>query len=176
MKSTRLTGLAAAAVLTPLVLAGCSGSADAPEAGSTSGTLTVWMMTGGPGDKPIIEDVNAAFEKKYPDMDVKVEIQQWDNIATKLTTALASGNGPDIVEMGNTQTPLQTYSGGLLDITDDRRRSRTPTAGSQDSPIPRRWTDVCTPHRSTAAPKWSCTTSRCSPMPGSPSSPRRSTS
>ncbi|PRB18273.1 extracellular solute-binding protein [Microbacterium sp. MYb62] len=120
MKSTRLAGLAAGAIIAPLVLAGCSGATEAPEAGATSGTLTVWMMTGGPGDKPIIEDVNAAFEKKYPDMDVKVEIQQWDNIATKLTTALASGNGPDIVEMGNTQTPLQTYSGGLLDITDDK--------------------------------------------------------
>lgn len=120
MKSTRLAGIAAGAIIVPLALAGCSGAGDAPEAGDTSGTLTVWMMTGGPGDKPIIEDVNAAFEKKYPDMDVKVEIQQWDNIATKLTTALASGNGPDIVEMGNTQTPLQTYSGGLLDITDDK--------------------------------------------------------
>lgn len=120
MKTTRLTGIAAATLIVPLALAGCSSAGPDADGGETSGTLTVWMMTGGPGDKPIIEDVNAAFQEKYPDMDVKVEIQQWDNIATKLTTALASGNGPDIVEMGNTQTPLQTYSGGLLDITDDK--------------------------------------------------------
>jgi len=78
------------------------------------------MMTGGPGDNELIQEVNDEFAKDYPDMKVDIEIQQWDNIATKLTTALASGNGPDIVEMGNTQTPLQTYSGGLLDITDDK--------------------------------------------------------
>lgn len=120
MTSKRVTAVVASMLLTPLLLAGCAGGGQEPDAGSTSGTLTVWMMTGGPGDNPIIEDVNAAFSKKYPDMKVKVEIQQWDNIATKLTTALASGNGPDIVEMGNTQTPLQTYSGGLLELTDDK--------------------------------------------------------
>lgn len=103
-----------------LLASGCSGSSGDSGGGSESGTLTVWMMTGGPGDSPLVEEVNDAFAETYPDIEVKVEIQQWDNIATKITTALASGNGPDIVEMGNTQTALQTYSGALLDLTDDK--------------------------------------------------------
>ena len=47
-------------------------------------------------------------------------MQQWDNIVTKLTTALASDNPPDIVEMGNTQTPMLTASGALAELTGDK--------------------------------------------------------
>ncbi|MDA5147528.1 extracellular solute-binding protein [Streptomyces sp. AD681] len=120
MKLSRIVTAGAATALTLTLTAACSGGSGSAEESGT-GTLTVWMMTGGPGEDPIIEDVNSEFAKKYPDMDVKVEIQQWDNIATKITTALASGKGPDIVEMGNTQTALQTYSGALLDITDEKK-------------------------------------------------------
>ncbi|MFF6961595.1 MULTISPECIES: extracellular solute-binding protein [unclassified Streptomyces] len=101
-----------------LALTACGGSGGADAA--SDGKLTVWMMTGGPGDNALIKDVNAAFAKQHPDMKVDVQIQQWDGIATKITTALASGNPPDIVEMGNTQTPLQTYSGGLADLTAEK--------------------------------------------------------
>ncbi|MEU4575179.1 MULTISPECIES: extracellular solute-binding protein [Nonomuraea] len=104
-----------------VLTAGCGGAGGGSgDSGPESGTLTVWMMTGGPGDSEIIEQAKAAFAKKQPGIDVKVEIQQWDSIATKITTALASGKGPDVVEMGNTQTPLQSYSGALLDLTADK--------------------------------------------------------
>ncbi|MGN7704418.1 extracellular solute-binding protein [Cellulosimicrobium sp. ES-005] len=120
MKFSRTALAGGALTITLLLTAGCAGGAGGTDGGEESGTLTVWMMTGGPGDSPLVEEVNEAFATKHPDMDVKVEIQQWDNIATKITTALASGNGPDIVEMGNTQTALQTYSGALLDLTEDK--------------------------------------------------------
>ncbi|MFJ9034104.1 extracellular solute-binding protein [Streptomyces sp. NPDC102274] len=103
-----------------LALTGCGGSGGGTSAESDN-KLTVWVMTGGPGDSPLIKSVNAEFAKKYPDMTVDVQVQQWDGAATKITTALASGNPPDIVEMGNTQTPLQTYSGGLADLTGDQQ-------------------------------------------------------
>jgi N,N'-diacetylchitobiose transport system substrate-binding protein len=76
------------------------------------------MMTGGPGDNALIQDVNKEFATKHPDMKVDIQIQQWDNIVTKLTTALATSKPPDIVEMGNTQNPLQTFAGGLAELTD----------------------------------------------------------
>lgn len=105
-----------------LALTGCGGSGQQSD---SDNRLTVWMMTGGPGDSPLIKDVTAEFKKKYgkkyPGMKVDVQIQQWDGVATKITTALAAGNPPDIVEMGNTQTPLQTYSGGLADLTADKK-------------------------------------------------------
>ena len=99
-------------------VAACSGSG--PSKAAPTNELTVWMMTGGPGDNKIIGDVTKQFNQKHPDVKVKVEVQQWDNIVTKLTTALASDNPPDIVEMGNTQTPMLTASGALAELTADK--------------------------------------------------------
>jgi N,N'-diacetylchitobiose transport system substrate-binding protein len=118
MMRWKTVGLAAAVSIALTSLAACGGG-DAKSAGPTN-ELTVWMMTGGPGDNKIIDDVTKQFHEKHPDVTVKVEVQQWDNIVTKLTTALASDNPPDIVEMGNTQTPLLTASGALADLTGDK--------------------------------------------------------
>ena len=40
--------------------------------------------------------------KKYPEVDVDVELQQWAGIQDKLTTSLAADSTPDVVEIGNT--------------------------------------------------------------------------
>lgn len=117
-RSRTRCALAAIPVLA-LTLTACGGGGVAKA--DSDNKLTIWMMTGGPGDNPLIKEVTAEFEKDHPDIAVDIEIQQWDGVATKITTALASGNPPDIVEMGNTQTPLQTYSGGLADLTDSKK-------------------------------------------------------
>jgi N,N'-diacetylchitobiose transport system substrate-binding protein len=119
-RTTRTWRRCATAGLAALALgvAGCGGGGT--PAADSDGVLTIWMMTGGPGDDELIQDVNSEFAATHPDMRVDIQVQQWDSIATKLTTALATDNPPDIVEMGNTQTPLQTWSGGLADLTDVR--------------------------------------------------------
>jgi N,N'-diacetylchitobiose transport system substrate-binding protein len=117
MNRSRLLCAIAGLSVVALGLAGC-GSGGGGSAAQSGKTLTIWMMTGGPGDNALIQDVNKEFATKHPDMKVDIQIQQWDNIVTKLTTALATSKPPDIVEMGNTQTPLQTFSGGLAELTD----------------------------------------------------------
>jgi len=111
-----------AAIAALALLAGCSGSGSSDPGDSPSTEeLTVWMMTGGPGDSPdLMEQVNAAFAETHPDVKVKIEIQQWADITTKLTTALAQENPPDIVEIGNTQVSFFAYSGALADLTADK--------------------------------------------------------
>jgi N,N'-diacetylchitobiose transport system substrate-binding protein len=100
-----------------VVAASLALSACASDSGDTGdGSLTVWMMTGGPGENPVIEQAISTFRQQHPDAEVTVEIQQWDEIVTRLTTALASEDPPDVVEMGNTQTPLFTYSGALAQL------------------------------------------------------------
>jgi N,N'-diacetylchitobiose transport system substrate-binding protein len=64
-------------------LAACGGSG--PGKAAPTNELTVWMMTGGPGDNKIINDVTKRFNEQHPDVKVTVEVQQWDNIVTKLT-------------------------------------------------------------------------------------------
>lgn len=118
MKHWKTVGVITSVSAALLSLAACGGAGSSGSAPTND--LTVWMMTGGPGDNKIIDDVTTEFAKKHPDVKVKVEVQQWDNIVTKLTTALASDDPPDIVEMGNTQTPMLTASGALAELTADK--------------------------------------------------------
>ncbi|MCF3963887.1 extracellular solute-binding protein [Streptomyces fuscigenes] len=120
MNRSRIRCALAALPVLALTLTACGSGGGGGAKAASDHRLTVWMMTGGPGDSPLVKDVDAQFEKAHPGMKVDVQVQQWDGVATKITTALASGNPPDIVEMGNTQTPLQTYSGGLADLTKDK--------------------------------------------------------
>ncbi|GAA3296602.1 hypothetical protein GCM10020295_26860 [Streptomyces cinereospinus] len=63
------------------------------------------------------KDVAAAFEAKTK-AKVTFEIQQWNGIQQKLTTALSEENPPDVFEIGNTQTPAYAKTGGLADLAD----------------------------------------------------------
>jgi N,N'-diacetylchitobiose transport system substrate-binding protein len=87
-------------------------------AGAGSGvgkTITVWYM-----QDDLSDAVQKAINDKFTALtgaQVKVEIQQWDGINTKIATALAQDNPPDIVELGNTDVPLFAASGGLSDVT-----------------------------------------------------------
>ncbi|WP_214106642.1 extracellular solute-binding protein [Acrocarpospora catenulata] len=122
----RIPLAAAAAGLTLAVTAtacGGSDSSDTPSAATgiagpgtgTGKTITVWYMEGDLTDDTVT-GINTAFEKATG-AKVKVEIQQWDGINTKLSTTLAQDNPPDVIDMGNSNVPLFAASGGLVDIT-----------------------------------------------------------
>nr|WP_202447589.1 extracellular solute-binding protein [Streptomyces sp. SID5468] len=98
------------------------GSSDGKDKASGSGggkKLTVWVMSGSnpPG---WTKDITAAFEKQNPGVTVDVKVQVWDGIQQKLTTALSESNPPDVVEIGNTQTPYYAATGGLMDLSGDK--------------------------------------------------------
>ncbi|GGX40945.1 extracellular solute-binding protein [Streptomyces fructofermentans] len=79
-------------------------------------TLTVWAMDGStpPG---WTKDLTKAFEKKTG-AKLKFETQKWDGIQQKITTALSESTPPDVIEVGNTQTPAYAATGGLADLSD----------------------------------------------------------
>jgi N,N'-diacetylchitobiose transport system substrate-binding protein len=79
-------------------------------------TLTVWAMDGSTPDQ-WQKDLSAEFEKKTG-AKVKFEVQQWNGIQQKLTTALSEENPPDVFEIGNTQTAAYAKTGGLADLGD----------------------------------------------------------
>ena len=113
MKSslTRRHLLSASSVgATTLFLAACgssdssSGSSDRDPADITDQTVRVWFMEGSIADEAI-----AFLEKKFAEVSegntLKVEIQPWDGIVSKLQTSLSSNSeSPDLVETGNTQS------------------------------------------------------------------------
>jgi N,N'-diacetylchitobiose transport system substrate-binding protein len=99
------------------VAAACGGTATpATTAGNETGTLTIWLMTGS-APASVVDGVNADFKAKHPKMTVKVELQQWSDIGTKLDTGLTGNTPPDVVELGNTLVAKYAAAGALEDIS-----------------------------------------------------------
>jgi N,N'-diacetylchitobiose transport system substrate-binding protein len=95
--------------------AGGGGVKSVPDVEGSGKTLKVWVMTGD-YTPATIAAVNKEFTKKTG-AKVDVQIQQWDGITTKISTALATSTPPDVLDLGNTQVASYAANGALLDLT-----------------------------------------------------------
>ncbi|MFI6874125.1 extracellular solute-binding protein [Streptomyces sp. NPDC050400] len=117
MKLRLLAGLSALVAVAGL--SACS-SSDSGDGGSGDGGRTridVWLMRDSVS-AAFQKDFEKGFEAAHPDIDVRIQIQEWDGIGGKVTAALASNDAPDVIETGNTQVAQFAQSGGLQDLTD----------------------------------------------------------
>lgn len=116
----------ALATATVLSVAACSsgGSSDTAAAGiqspsaDASGTLNIWLMDGSAPDA-VTEAVNKQFNQTYPNVDVKIELQQWSGIQDKLSTAMNTTTTPCVTEIGNSLVAKYADAGLLTDLTDE---------------------------------------------------------
>ncbi|GGX91061.1 extracellular solute-binding protein [Streptomyces hiroshimensis] len=111
--------IAATGVAAMLVSVAACGSSDGDKGsgdGDKAKSLTVWFMDGS-NPQGWTKSVQAEFEQKTG-AKLNVQIQKWDGIQQKLTTALSESSPPDVVEVGNTQTPSYAQTGGLADLGD----------------------------------------------------------
>src|SRR6266567_2826778 len=116
MKLTR-TWLSVVTVAVAVIATACGGSTGGSNnPADQTGTLTVWLMNGS-APASVIDSVNADFKAKYPKVDVKVEIQQWGDIGTKLDTAFGGSNPPDVIELGNTLVAKYAAADALENIS-----------------------------------------------------------
>jgi N,N'-diacetylchitobiose transport system substrate-binding protein len=118
----RVTAALALAFALILGVAACGDSSgDGDQASTDSGprTLTIWLMEGSAPPK-VVDAVNAEWKKAHPNDTVKVELQQWNNITTKLDAAFAGSSPPDVVELGNTLVSKYAAAGALQDLTGSR--------------------------------------------------------
>ncbi|MDF3045992.1 MAG: transporter substrate-binding protein [Ornithinibacter sp.] len=106
-----------------LLLTACASgeSSDTPAATTSTSnadkTVTLWLAGGDTPDelRTYLQDT---FKAKTG-ATLAVEEQSWGDLVTKLTTALPDAeNTPDVVELGNTQSPTFTNVGAFLDISD----------------------------------------------------------
>lgn len=127
MRSRILPG-AAALVLAVAALTACGSSSDSGDSGATGGTggsaktpapakLTVWIMRGSMSDG-FLSRFTSDFEAGHKGTTLDIQIQEWDGIGQKITSALASNDAPDVMEVGNTQVAQYAASGGVKDLTD----------------------------------------------------------
>jgi N,N'-diacetylchitobiose transport system substrate-binding protein len=109
--------LFAIALIVAMVAAGCGGSDDNSQTQAAEDkTLTVWLMDGSAPDQ-LVADLNTEFTAAHQGATVTYQKQQWNGILDKLTTALASNDPPDVIELGNTQTAKFAASGALADLS-----------------------------------------------------------
>jgi ABC-type glycerol-3-phosphate transport system substrate-binding protein len=119
-----------AVALAGAAVAGCGSSS--PSAGSGSGTssaaipakLTVWRMGSAvPSQVTWMNGVVAQWHKQFPQYkNTKVSLDwiPWTSNTTDWTSALTSGKGgPDITEIGNTESPGLATQGALANISSD---------------------------------------------------------
>jgi N,N'-diacetylchitobiose transport system substrate-binding protein len=116
--------LSAAALVTAsaLALTGCAPAPAASQspsqsASATAQNITLWVA-GGDTPKELREYLATTYKAKTGGT-LTIEEQAWGDLVTKLTTALPDANNtPDVVEVGNTQSPTFTNVGAFSDISD----------------------------------------------------------
>jgi len=108
--------LGAAALGITLLAAGtaCGGGTS-----GSDGTTHLVYRTWDDQQKIGLEKVMAAFEKKNPKIDVKVELLPYDQYWTKLTADVVAGTAPDVFWMQTTDFPDFVSKGVLADLTGD---------------------------------------------------------
>ncbi len=119
MKRKLIAAIGIAGMMVSIAACGGDDGDDGGKAGAdgyAGQTLTVWVMDGSSPDQ-WQADLAKEFEAKTK-AKVTFEIQKWNGIQQKLTTALSEENPPDVFEIGNTQTPAYAKTGGLADLSD----------------------------------------------------------
>jgi ABC-type glycerol-3-phosphate transport system substrate-binding protein len=110
-----LTGAAAG-------IAGCGSNGTSASGSSAPAKLVVWRMGSSvPSQVTWMKGVVSQFHKQFPTYaktKVVVDWIPWGNRTTDWTNAITSGKGgPDITELGNTDTPGVASQGALDDIS-----------------------------------------------------------
>lgn len=108
---------ATVAVAAVSTLAACGGSDET--AGEGTAEVTVWMYPVIPDQDASIEfwdQVESDFEAENSDVDLTIELQPWEGRDEKIATAIASGEGPDLVLLTPDQTLQYQVTGGLKPV------------------------------------------------------------
>jgi multiple sugar transport system substrate-binding protein len=116
-KRFALTAAMAAAIA--VVTAGCSaGSAQSSSGGST---ITYWASNQGTSldnDKQVLTPVLEEFTKQSG-IEVKLEVIGWNDLQTRIQTAVTSGQAPDVLNIGNTWAASLQATGAFLPFDEE---------------------------------------------------------
>jgi N,N'-diacetylchitobiose transport system substrate-binding protein len=120
----RRFAIAAALAATLIGAAACTSTSDNNTNNNsldgTGKTIKIWLMVDAESSwKNVVDDASARFTAATK-AQVKVEYQQWANRFTRLDTAMAGTDGPDVVELGNTDMPKYVFNGAFAPIDKSR--------------------------------------------------------
>ena len=137
---TRRNAAAAAAAAFALLAAACGGSSGTPASTSTSvsgQTITYWASDQGSSiteTAQVLHPELTAFTKQTG-VKVNLEVISWSDLLNRILAATTSGQGPDMVNIGNTWSASLQATGAFLPITASVMSQIGEPAGS----CPARW-------------------------------------
>ncbi len=154
----------------PPLLSGCG--LISQDDGGERRTVTVWLMKDS-ASQDFLRRFTEEFERENPDLDLDIRIQSWTGIGDKVQTALkADGtDGPDVIEVGNTQVPQYAEGGRLRDLTLESMRDSGIRDWLPGLAEPGQWMSRQFGIPGTPPTAWSSTARTCSNRPASPSRP-----
>ncbi|GGM73709.1 sugar transporter [Lentzea pudingi] len=110
----------AALLVLALTLSACGSSAGGS---GEKQEITVWLMKD-TATEEFVSKFESEFEKDHSNLDLKIQIQEWNGITQKVTSALASTDPPDVIEVGNTQVAQYVASKGVTDLSGKKSELR----------------------------------------------------
>ncbi|WP_030809350.1 ABC transporter substrate-binding protein [Streptomyces sp. NRRL F-2799] len=117
MRSIRAAATGAVVMSLALAATACGGGTDSGDgAGGSSKTLTYWASNQGASvavDKQVLQPELDKFEQQTG-IKVKVEVVPWSDLLNRILTATTSGQGPDVLNIGNTWSASLQATGALL--------------------------------------------------------------
>ena len=108
----------AAALAAITASSGCSGSSSS---GGDSKTLTYWASNQGTSidaDKEALTPLLETFTEDTG-ITVNLEVIGWNDLQTRIQTAVTSGDAPDVVNIGNTWAVSLQATGAFLELDDE---------------------------------------------------------
>ena len=118
----KIRSIAAVATISALALAtaGCGTGGDTGSGAGGGDTLTYWASNQGTSlqnDKEVLQPLLDKFEDESG-VKVDLEVIGWNDLQTRIQTAVTSGQAPDVVNIGNTWATSLQATGAFLPYGD----------------------------------------------------------
>lgn len=116
MRTIRAAAAVTLAISIAAGVTGCGGGTSSGGSNDSPKTLTYWASNQGPSieaDKKILTPELKKFEKQTG-IKVKLEVVPWADLLNRILAATTSGQGPDVLNIGNTWSASLQATGALL--------------------------------------------------------------
>jgi N,N'-diacetylchitobiose transport system substrate-binding protein len=106
-----------AAALLAALLAVAASTASGGTSSHQATKIVVWLQNDAQNGWPeAVALANRNFKAQHPDVDVDVQYQTWGTHLTKFDAALAGGDAPDVIELGNTEMTKYMAAGAFKQL------------------------------------------------------------
>src|SRR4051794_23716771 len=130
-------GVVAAAAITVAACGGSDSSGGGGGGAIRGQTITYWASNQGSSienDQEVLKGAIAKFTKQTG-VKVNFKVIPWSDLFTNITTAVTSGKGPDVLNIGNTWSATLQSTGAFLPFEGDALN----TIGGKEKFLPTSW-------------------------------------